>query len=445
VAKLAQAMGRPLMPWQRQVVDVALEVEDGRYVYPLVVVTVPRQSGKTVSMSVVGQHRALVVPRGRVWFCMQTGEDARDWFLNEHLPLLAPFDSQLQVRRSNGSEHTKWRYGGGTFRPFSPTSDALHGKTTDLVMVDEAWAFDHVRGRELDAAIVPTQATRPGAQVWKFSTAGVDASTWLLAAVEQGRAAVSAGKRSGICYLEWSCPDRLDPADPASWPQYHPAFGRTIQAPAMEAALQLLGVDEFSRAYGNKWLHTTARVIPTATWLEAAREKQELPAKGNLALGFDVALDRSDAAVVAAWRDDKGTARLEVAEVKDGAGWITARLGELAERWSPTRIAYDQAGPAIDVADQATRAGLELQGLNAAEYAAACAGLLQGLLDHHVTYRPHPALDTAAAAAGRRTLGDRWAWGRRQAGVSIATLTAATAALWAYDHATEPVGRFRVF
>jgi hypothetical protein len=29
--------------------------------------------------------------------------------------------------------------------------------------------------------------------------------------------------------------------------------------------------------------------------------------------------------------------------------------------------------------------------------------------------------------------------------VSIATLTAATAALWAYDHATEPVGRFRVF
>ena len=36
------------MPWQRQVADVALELDDaGRFAYPLVVITVPRQSGKT--------------------------------------------------------------------------------------------------------------------------------------------------------------------------------------------------------------------------------------------------------------------------------------------------------------------------------------------------------------------------------------------------------------
>src|SRR5215471_10973954 len=48
VAALAQALGKPMMPWQSYVADVALEVdEDGRFAYQLVIVTVPRQSGKT--------------------------------------------------------------------------------------------------------------------------------------------------------------------------------------------------------------------------------------------------------------------------------------------------------------------------------------------------------------------------------------------------------------
>ncbi|HSS11153.1 MAG TPA: hypothetical protein VLL25_14800 [Acidimicrobiales bacterium] len=438
-------MGRPLMPWQRQVNNVALEVDDdGRYVYPLVIVTVPRQAGKTVDYSAVGQHRAFVLRRGRVWFTMQTGQDARDWFLEEHLPLLAPFDGRLTVRRTNGGELTRWHHSGGTFRPFSPSADALHSKVTDLVIVDEAWAFDPVRGRELDQAIVPTQATRPGAQVWKFSTAGTDASTWLLAAIEAGRAAVRAGRNTGVAYFEWSCPDDLDPCDETSWPQYHPAYGRTIDRHAMLAALELLGPEEFARAYGNRWVHTVARLIAADVWLEAADVDQALPEAGAVGLGFDVALDRTDACVVAAWRDEAGHARWEVADLKPAAGWLAPRLVELVASWRPCAIGYDAAGPALDVADGASRLGLDLLPLKAREYAAACAQVLQELTDRRLHYRPHPGLDDAAAAAGRRALGDAWAWGRRQTSASLAPLTAATAALWAYDHAPADLGRFKV-
>ena len=62
-----------------------------------------------------------------------------------------------------------------------------------------------------------------------------------------------------------------------------------------------------------------------------------------------------------------------------------------------------------------------------------------------VAIRPNQALDNAAAAAARRALGDAWAWGRRQSAVSISTLTAATCALWAYDHAPASLGDFRVW
>jgi hypothetical protein len=434
------------MPWQRYVADVALEVDDdGRFCFRQVIVTVPRQSGKTTLFGGVLDHRALIIPRGRCWFTQQSGKHAVDWLINEHWPLLAPFVPKVHLRRAAGSEHIKWLPSGGLIRPFPPTPDGLHSKVSDLVVMDEPWAFDLVRGTQLDQAVVPTQATRPNAQVWKVSTAGDATSTWWLGTVEAGRAAATADRREGVCYFEWSCPAALDPCDPVTWPVYHPAYGRTVGPEAIASALEMLGPDEFARAYGNIWVSTTARVIPLAAWRAAADDGQQLPDPGGMALAFDVAVDRSDAAIVAAWRDPAGVAHVEVADQRPGVGWLVPRLAELTARWQPRRVAYDAAGPALDVADAASRAGLTVDGLKARDYAAACLGLLEALVSDPpaVRYRHHPALDAAANDATRRALGDAWAWGRRQSAGSLASLTAATVAVWAYDHAS-PAAEFRI-
>ena len=48
LAKVAEMLGQPFMPWQRLVADVGCELApDGGPAYREVVVTVPRQSGKT--------------------------------------------------------------------------------------------------------------------------------------------------------------------------------------------------------------------------------------------------------------------------------------------------------------------------------------------------------------------------------------------------------------
>jgi hypothetical protein len=436
------------MPWQEYVAEVALEVDEaGRFAYQLVLVTVPRQSGKTTLFGAVLDHRALVVPRARCWFTQQSGKHAVDWLINEHWPLLAAFAPKVHLRRAAGSEHIKWLPSGGLIRPFPPTPDGLHSKVSDLVVVDEPWAFDPVRGTQLDQAIVPTQATRPNAQVWKVSTAGDASSTWWLGSVEAGRAAVRAGRTAGVAYFEWSCPDGLDPGDAVSWPRYHPALGRTIGAESVQAALDQLGPDEFARAYGNRWVSTVARVIPLEAWRRAGENPAALPEAGGVALAFDVAVDRSDAAIVAAWRDEGGIAHVEVADQRPGVGWLAERLGELVERWRPVAVGYDAAGPALDVADVLERSGMVLVGLKAREYAAACAGLLEALCapEPAVRYRTHPALDAAAHGAVRRALGDAWAWGRRQSSGSLAALTAATVAVWAFDHAPAAQGDFRIW
>ena len=172
-----------------------------------------------------------------------------------------------------------------------------------------------------------------------------------------------------------------------------------------------------------------------------------MPEAEHVALGFDVALDRSEAAIVAAWRDEGGTAHVEVADTRPGVAWIPDRLTELADKWRPRAIGYDAAGPALDVADVCERAGLEVGGLTAREYAAACAGFLEAVVTEPpaLRYRPNGPLDVAASVAAKRSVADAWAWGRRQSGTSIAPLTAATVAVWAYDHAPEQAGAFHVY
>ena len=382
-------------------------------------------------------QRALVTPSARVYFTMQTAKDAVDWLTNEHWPALAPFGTAVALRRMAGSEHVRWNLSDGLIRPFPPNPTGLHGKTSDLVVIDECWAFDLYRGQQLDQAIVPTQATRPNAQVWKLSTAGDATSLWWLGSVEVGRAAAAAGRTEGIAYFEWSCPDDLDPGEPSTWPLYHPAFGRTIGLESMAAALELLGPDEFARAYGNRWVSMVDRVIPLAAWRAVLDPDAAMPEHGRVALAFDVALDRSDGAIAAGWRDGAGVGHVEVADYRPGVGWLAARAGELVERWRPVAFAYDEAGPALDVADVLRRSGLDLAGVKPKEYAAACASLLDAIIADppRVRIRPHGAMDAAAGAAARRSVADAWAWGRRQSATSIAALTAATVALWAFDHA----------
>jgi len=437
------------MPWQQYVADVALEVDEqtGLFAYQLVLVTVPRQSGKTTLFGAAMDQRALMTRRARVWFTMQSQKDAVDFLVNEHWPLLSGFGDHVSLRRQAGSEHIRWNATAGLVRPFPPTPTGLHSKISDLVIVDEAWSFDHVKGSNVDQAIVPTQATRDNAQIWKVSTAGDATSTWWLGAVETGRAAVEAGRRSGVAYFDWSCPDELDPVEERSWALYHPAYGRTIGAPAMRAALANFGPDEFGRAYGNRWTSTVSRVIPAGSWRAVADPDGPLPEPGRVALAFDVAVDRSDASIVAGWRDELGVGRLELADYRPGAEWLPDRLIELVERWRPRAVGFDAAGPALDVADRLERAGIELVGTKAKEYAAACAGLLDAIVADPpaVRIRPHAALDAAAAAAARRTLGDAWAWARRLSSVSISPLTAGTVALWTFDHAPADLGDFRIY
>lgn len=440
VARLSAAvLGRQLMPWQATAADLLNEHDGhGTRTRPFVVVTIQRQAGKTTWLLAEALERCLFGgPFRRVWYTAQNGQYAREkWgeLVAELTGPGAPLRRQIQVKLTNGAERLVFP-NGSTFRPFPPTKDALHSMQSDLVICDEAWKHDALRGAELMQAIGPTQATRPGAQVVIVSTAGTADSTWLRPFVDRGR-----GGDPAVTYLEWCLPEAADPFNIDAVAAAHPAVGRTIDRRflADQAAILAATPGEFARAYGNRWTTTLEQLIPAVKWA-AIRHPDGTPADGRApVLGADVAVDRSAAAIVACWPDTAGVPNLELIQYAAGTEWVAPRLAELhAEHGSPV-VLDGGTGPASTVLDRlrgrADALPAWVRAVTPREYTTACAALLDAVLDGSVRHRGNAELDAAVAAAARRTVGDGWAWSRRAPTVDVSPLVAASLALLGDRH-----------
>ena len=436
VARLSRAvLGRPLMPWQAAAADLLNEHRGGVRCRPFTVVTIQRQAGKTTWLLAEALERCLFGgPFRRVWYTAQNGQYAREkWgeLVAELTAPAAPLRRHVKVQLTNGAERLVFP-NGSTFRPFPPTKDALHSMQSDLVIVDEAWRHDRVRGAELMQAIGPTQATRAGAQVVVVSTAGTADSTWLRSFVDRGR-----GGDPAITYLEWGIGDDVDPLDLDAVAAAHPAVGRTINQAfiAREAGLLRDTPGEFARAYGNRWTTTLEQLIPAVAWA-AIRHRDVMPRADTVPmLGADVAVDRSAACIVACWPDAAGVPTWEVVDYRPGADWAAGRLTELHDRHGGGVVLDGGTGPASTVADQLGDVPWRTT-VTPRQYTTACAQAMDAITAAAVQHRGDPVLDAAAAGAGRRTVGDGWAWSRRSSSADVCPLVAASLSL--YGHAHRP-------
>ena len=164
VAAVAAKLGKPLMPHQRAIVDVALELdpESGLLAYSEVVVIGPRQAtGKTELLLPVMTHRCVgfdqsltgwirqalgvVLPLPgpqRVVYTAQTADEARKKWRDIHVARLeaSSFRRSFTPRLRLNAEAMMWR-NGSMWLPASTTGKtAGTGDTLDMAVVDEAWS-----------------------------------------------------------------------------------------------------------------------------------------------------------------------------------------------------------------------------------------------------------------------------------------------------------------
>ena len=228
VAKVMERLGYPPMPWQRYVLDVALELdpETGIPAYREVGLSVPRQQGKTQQLLGVMVHRCMAWARQNVVYAAQDRNHARQRWEDEFLVTLdgSPLAGRYRARKTNGNEAILWRKTRSKLGITSNTEKAGHGPPLDLGVIDEAFA--HADDR-LEQAFSPAMLTRPLAQLWWASAGGTDKSVWLNRKRELGRQLIEALWASGLhpatAYFEWFAPDDLRRDDPATWWSCMPA------------------------------------------------------------------------------------------------------------------------------------------------------------------------------------------------------------------------------
>jgi hypothetical protein len=323
IAAISETMGRPPMPWQRYVWDVALEVQSeaagdpspGEWAYDDAMVTVERQAGKTTGIRPVIVHRCGSIRQARAFMTAQKRDKARARWMDATDDLLSsPLGLDVKRKVSIGHEELRWLRNHSTFQPFAPNEDDMHGETPDLVVVDELWAFDHDRAKALIAAYRPGFTTKD-AQVWKLSTAGTPESWWLNSGRRAGRKAVDEGRRRGTFYYEHSLPDEVGgiPLEDLTDAQLvqacidnHPALGWTLRPASLWSAFAEMDGDrnEFLRAYGNRTAEDSSKLwqaIAETVWLGAASPAR-IPADARVSLGVEVDPDRREASVSAGFR-----------------------------------------------------------------------------------------------------------------------------------------------
>lgn len=433
-------MGTPLMPWQRLVADVALELDQvtGHFVYREVGLTVPRQSGKTTLILSVIFARALAEKRQNIRYTAQTGADARKKLIDDWLQAVesSPFHKRglFKTRLTNGHEALKFR-NGSHVGLVATTKKAGHGGTIDLAFLDESFAHPDAR---LEQALRPAMITRtyPGSQLWVVSTAGTpEGSPYLWDKVEKYREVVEAGLTHSVCYFEWSAAEELDPADPDTWLTCMPALGHTQTVEAVRGELEGMALNEFERAYLNRWKAAASDpVIPLSTWKALADPASQ--ALDPVCFAFDVTPDGAAASIAAAGHRADGNAHVEVVEQDTGTGWLAAKLAELVRVHRPLAVMCDPAGTAGSVLPKLAAEGVEVVSMSAREHAQACGLLKDTVVQEGLRHLGTPELVAALDGAVKRPLTDAWAWSRKSSSVDISPLVAVTLALWGLQ--TQP-------
>ena len=386
VTTLSAHLGKPFLPWQAEVADVALEIDPatGLLAYSELDLIVMRQNGKSEFMLPYMAHRCMGwtqtlvnwvraelgmwVPLPgpqRVIYMAQTADDARLNWRTKHLPRLQQAEATrglFTATLQQNKEMLHWA-NGSTWSPTSTTAKtAGTGDSVDLALIDEAWSRPD---NATELGVRPAMLTRPWRQLVLASMIPGPTRTkgkpWSYLATKQaaGRARVDSGVVSSTCYVEFGAQPGLDPGDPATWWSAMPALGWTITERAVQEdwdAMREAGKQPDFEAEYLSWEPTnrTKRwlIIPDQVWND--RHDPNSSALDPVALGVAVSPDRRWCSIASAGMSGRDNLHVELVERREGVDWALHALMHIVEHEDVCAIGVNPAGQESSLLDRLT-------------------------------------------------------------------------------------------
>ena len=436
--ELARSAGLVLDEWQAFVLIHALGLRsDDKWAAFEVGVNVARQNGKGGILE-ARELAALYLLKERLTIHsahqFDTSLEAfrRLLWLIEETPDL---DRQVRrVSRSHGEEGIELR-DGCRIRFRTRTKGGGRGFTCDCLILDEAMFLSkHSHG-----ALLPTLSARPNPQVW-YTGSAVDRLIHEDGVVfARVRERGLEGKDSALAYFEWSAPfdtplevDESVARDEAMWAQANPGLGIRISSEHVSYEQRSMDPRTFGveRLGVGDWPQTddTDTVIDLNLWDELTDARSEIT--GTLVFSFDISPFRSSAAIAAVGGRSDGLWHTEIVQHDRSTGWVVDRVAKLVEKHDAAKVVCDDAGPAGALIPEFEKRGIYLESLSAQEYARSCGSFFDTVGRKELRHLGTTELRSAIKGAATRPLGDAWAWSRKNSGVDICPLVAATMAVW---------------
>lgn len=445
------------MPWQQHVVDIAYEIdpETGRLAYSELVLTVPRQSGKTTLVLAKIVHRCVGFDTPQVvTYTAQTRNAARKKWEDEHLVIIEKaksFKGMFKVRRVNGSEAILWK-NGSRYQIEAVKATSGHGDVLDEGVIDEAFAH---KDNAVEQAMNPGMITRPWRQLVVISTAGDENSAYLYRKVLNGRTLIESGQDSSVAYFEWSAPEDAPIDDEQVWWDCMPALGHTISIQAIRTELSRAraageeGEALFRRGYLNQWVNPpildgkVSSIVDLEQWKRLA--DVDSSANDPVVIGIDASPGQRSAAIVAAgWRSDQRI-HIETVAHREGTEWLPELLAKVCRRNRPLAIVVDPRSPIGGLLPDIRKAlgegrtaVAELVEVDSGELARATQLFMASVKDGRLCHLGTPEMTVALEGARKRPMGESWAWSRKDAHADVSPLVASTLAIWSLAGAPPP-------
>jgi phage terminase large subunit-like protein len=452
-------LGIILLPWQKWLLIHALELlPGGTFRFRTLVLLVGRQNGKSLVLAVLSLWWMYVFGAPLTIGTAQNLDVAEEqWAVAVELAQSTEeLASEVEhVDRTNGKKALRL-VGGQRYKVAAASRRGGRGLSGDLILLDEL--REH-QSWDAWAAVTKTTMARPLAQIWGASNAG-DASSVVLRHLRL-LAHLSLGdpdeledesepepdgadvEDDSLAIFEWSAPPGIPINDPAGWQAANPALGHIITEQAIRSAMRTDPEWVFRTEVLCQWLdHSAEGPFPPGTWEACLDSRSQIEEGSAIAACVDVSWDRSVAHIaVAGWRDD-GLPHVELVASQEGTEWVAGWL-TTGERGWPVAV-HSKRAPASTLLEELEDAGVDVIEWDGVEGVAEFYDRVRAAdpeTNEHpepgLAHRGQPGLNTAAANAATRPVGDMWTWDRRKSPVDIAPLVAVTGALWALDMA-EP-------
>lgn len=424
--ELAAAFGLMLDPWQQFVLEHSLrERPGGKWSAFEVGLMVSRQNGKGAILEARELAGLFLFGERLIIHSAHEFKTAKEAMRRLEF-LLQQSGEPYKANRSHGEESLELKRTGARVMFQTRTKAGGLGLSGDLVIFDEAMFL----ASNAVQALLFTLSARPNPQLWYTGSAVDELIHPNSEAFTSIRNRGLAGDDPSLCYVEFSCEEGDDMADPTSWAKANPGQGYRVSSEHIAKEYRSLKHD--LRAFGTQrlgighWPDISDGLnseIPADKW-EAMKGHPNL--RGSPAIGIH--RDRGTWVLTGAQYTDTGRAHIEIGYSRTASSTeVVTAVVELVSAWNPVAVAIKGRGDAAALEAELVKAGIEPEMVDGGRWSQWCGGFLNAALSSRLSHSDQDTLNDAAASAVKHELpAGGFIWDETAA--SSAALCAATLA-----------------